>query len=74
MFPLDQAMDSSSDLPTLPRWMKQDSQLTLESDGATRRGFLSLTERGTWEFVQRNGHGGITYFVNLADLPHTWRS
>jgi hypothetical protein len=74
MFPLDQAMDTSSDLPSLPGWMKQDSQLTLESDGATRRGYLSLTDHGTWEFVQRDGHGGITYFANLGDLPHTWRS
>jgi hypothetical protein len=74
MFPLDQAMDTLSDLPILPQWMKQDSQLTLESDGATRRGFLSLTNHCTWEFVQQNGHGGMTYFVNLADIPLTWQS
>jgi hypothetical protein len=74
MLPLDCNLDRSSELPSLPPWMKQDSQLTLESDGASRQGYLSLSVHGTWEFVQRDGHGAVTYFIDLSDLPHTWRS
>jgi hypothetical protein len=74
MVPLDRHLAASTEFPALPPWLKQDSQVTIEADGASRHGFLSLSDHGTWEFVQRDGHGAITYFINLADLTHTWRS
>jgi hypothetical protein len=74
MLPLDQHLDQSSELPSLPPWLKQDSQMTLESDGASCWGYFSLSDQGTWEFVQQDGHGGLTYHIHIGDLPHTWRS
>jgi hypothetical protein len=35
VFPLDRNLESSVELPSLPAWLKQDSQITLESDGAS---------------------------------------
>ena len=74
MFPMDRNLDSSSEMPSLPRWMTQGSHLTIESDGALRKGCLGLTDSGTWEFFQRDGTGQLFYRVDLGDLPYTWRS
>ena len=74
IFQMDRNLDSSSELPTLPTWMQAGSHLTLESEGAQRKGYLGLSESGTWEFLQRDGVGGITYRIDLGDLPFTWRS
>ena len=71
MFPMDRNLDSSSEMPSLPRWMTQGSHITIESDGALCKGCLGLTDSGTWEFFQRDGTGQLFYRVDLGDLPYT---
>jgi hypothetical protein len=75
VFPLVAAdSDSSTNdtVPSLPEWIQDDSKVTLLLDGSRRRGALVSTDSG-WTFQQRTASGQITFELNLADLPVTWK-
>jgi hypothetical protein len=58
--------------PSLPSWIKENTHVTLYQDGSRRCGTISSTDSG-WTFQQRTASGLITYQLDLADLPVTWK-
>jgi hypothetical protein len=72
LIPEDSAENSHQDFPVLPTWIEDNTHVTLLQDGSRRRGTLSSTDAG-WIFQQRTASGRITYQLDLADLPVTWK-
>jgi hypothetical protein len=75
VFPLvaaDSDSTTNDALPSLPDWIKDNSKVTLLLDGRRLRGALVSTDSG-WTFQQRTASGRVTYELDLADLPVTWK-
>lgn len=75
VFPLveaDSAEEPHDAMPRMPEWIQENTHVTLKLDGSSRRGTLCSTNEG-WIFQQRTASGRVTYKLDLADLPVTWR-
>jgi hypothetical protein len=72
MVPADSDETLTDSAPDVPTWITEGTQVTINHDGRHRRGALSSTDAG-WIFQQRTARGRITYTLDLADLPITWK-
>jgi hypothetical protein len=75
VFPMVQAdYDETADdsMPTMPKWIKENTYVSIRLDGSHRRGTLVSTDT-RWMFQQRTASGRVTYTLDLADLPVTWK-
>ena len=74
MLPVDRHLADSHELPRLPKWIKNDSKITIIADKHRRRGHLLLDDKGLWTFEQRDNTHRVQYTLDLSNLPTTWRS
>jgi hypothetical protein len=75
VFPLvaDDLAESTNDtFPALPDWIADNTQVTLFQDGCCRRRTICSTNNG-WVFEQRTARGRVTFRLDLANLPVTWK-
>jgi hypothetical protein len=56
----------------MPDWIQEDTHVTIRQDGSKRRGTLSSSDDG-WLFQQRTASGRVTFQLDLAGLPVTWK-
>jgi hypothetical protein len=74
IFPLiDTDCEETDDtMPSMPEWIKENTHATIQMDGRCLPGTLCATDKG-WTFQQRTASGRVTYRLDLADLPVTWK-
>jgi hypothetical protein len=70
--PADTDEQTNDTFPSLLSWIKENTHVTLYQDGSRRHGTISSTDSG-WIFQQQTARGRITYQLDLADLPVTWK-